>query len=109
MLDQNHTKNKGAYVKLYCKKKKIKPDGTAPIYFALRLGKEKLLYTGKNIKPDLFDNSGGGEIINKKLYSKLNTFLEVEKNKLNTIILDLQFKKESLTFDKIIGRFCETI
>ncbi len=95
----------GAYVKLYCKKNKVKGDGTAPIYFAIRLEKEKLLFTGKNINPGLFDNSGGGGIINKKTYAKLNTYLENEKNKINDIILDFQYKKEVITFDKIISKY----
>jgi len=47
-----------AYVKLYCKKSKVKSTGLAPIYFVIKLnGKEKLLSTGKSIAPELFDNS----------------------------------------------------
>ncbi|MFC5538053.1 Arm DNA-binding domain-containing protein [Rhodocytophaga aerolata] len=42
--------------KLYCKKSKVKPDGTAPIYIVLRINsKPKLILTGKYINPNLGD------------------------------------------------------
>lgn len=42
-----------ATLKIYCKKS----NGQAPIYLVLRIGKvEKLIFTGKTIEPDLFDN-----------------------------------------------------
>lgn len=93
-----------AYVKLYCKKSRTRGDGLAPIYFSIRIGKQKLLYTGKNIKPELFNNDSG-EIINKRLYGGLNLYLEKEKNKLNDIILQLQLQEVPLTFEKIIGLY----
>ncbi len=38
-----------AYVKLYCKKSKVKSTGLAPIYFVIKLnGKEKLLSTRRD-------------------------------------------------------------
>lgn len=86
-------------------KTKVKPDGTAPVYFSIRIGKEKLPYTGKSIRPDLINNKGGGEITNKKVHAKLNLYLENEKNKLNAIILDLQYKKVTLSFEKVIGLY----
>lgn len=95
-----------AYAKLYCKKTKINSKGLAPIYYVIRIGSgEKLFSSGKYIKPELFDNSGGGGLINKRAYAKLNAYLENEKNKINEIILDLQYKNEIITFDKISHKY----
>ena len=95
-----------AYVKLYCKKSKVNSTGQAPIYFVIKLnGKEKLLSTGKSIAPELFDNSGGGGIINKSTHGKLNAYLENKKSKINGIILDLQYQEASLSFERIIGKY----
>ena len=94
-----------AYVKLYCKKSRLKKNGEAPIYYVIKLkGKEKLLFSGKTIKPSLFDNESG-EIKNKILFGKLNSCLTTEKVRFNNIILDLEFKKEAITFEKIVSRF----
>lgn len=93
-----------AYIQLYCKKSRVRLDGTAPIYFSIRMGSQKLLYTGKNIKPELFDNKLG-EITNKRVYGKLNLYLENEKNKINDIILDFQYRNEVITHEKIIARY----
>jgi hypothetical protein len=47
-------------VKLFCKKSKVKPDSTAPIYLVLRIdNKDKLILTGKYIDPNLFDYNTG--------------------------------------------------
>lgn len=95
-----------AYAKLYCKKQKINSDGLAPIYFVIRIGsKEKLIATGKYIKPEYFNNGGGGEVTNKRNYAKLNIYLENEKNKINDIILDLQYKSVNVNFEIIINRY----
>ncbi len=97
------------YAKLYCKKKNINKDGKTLIYLVIRIGiKEKLLSTGKYIDPGLFNNSGYGGIIEKRNHGKLNTYLENEKNKVNDLILDLQYKNEVITFDKIIHKYCNT-
>ena len=95
-----------SYCKLYCKKKNIDRDGKSTIYLAIRIGmKEKLISTGKHIEPNLFSNAGKGGINNKREHGKLNTYLQNEKNRINEIILDLQYKNEDLTFDKILKRY----
>jgi integrase len=94
-----------AYVKLYCKKSRLKKNGEAPIYYVIKLkAKEKLLFSGKTIKPSLFDNESG-EIKNKVRYGKLNSCLTTEKVRFNNIILDLEYKKETITFEKILSCF----
>lgn len=92
-----------AYVKLYCKKNRIKKNGEAPVYFVIKLnGKEKLLFAGKTVNPKAFDNLTG-EVSNKILNAKLNSYLLNERGRFNDIILDLQYRKESITFDKVIN------
>ncbi len=74
--------------------------------FAIIIGsKQKLISSGKTIEPSSFSNENGGEIINKRNYNKLNTYLENKKNELNDIILDYQYKNEAFTFEKIINKF----
>ena len=88
-----------AYAKLYCKKTKPKLDGTSTIYFVLKVdGKEKLISSGKSINPDLFDNNSGS-IKSKASYSKLNAYLTRELNKINDIILAIEYRNQKLTFD----------
>jgi len=95
-----------AYVKLYCKKSNTNSTGQAPIYLVIKLnGKEKLLSTGKSIAPELFDNSGSGEIINKSTYGKLNAYLENKKSKINGIVLDLQYQEAPLSFQRILSKY----
>lgn len=66
-------------VKLYCKKSKVKPDGTAPIYLVLRINrKDKLILTGKYIDPNLFDNNTGKAKRGAPDSLKLNAYLGVE-------------------------------
>lgn len=91
-----------AYVKLYCKKSKRRPNGQAPIYYALRIGsKEKLISSGKYVHPDAFDNAAEQAINHKKLQIVLNR----EKEKIQKIILDLEEEGRPVTFEYIIQRY----
>jgi site-specific recombinase XerD len=95
------------YVKLYCKKNRIKKNGESPIYFVIKLkGKERLLYTGKTIAPKMFSNHGLGEAINKVKNGKLNSFLIQEVAKFNNIIINMELKKDPLSFEKILSTYC---
>jgi hypothetical protein len=77
--------------KLYCKKSRIKPDGTAPIYIVLRInGKPKLILTGKYIDPDHFDNNSGRVGKGEANSMKLNSYLGAKLALIEKIILDLQ-------------------
>src|SRR5699024_10166303 len=80
--------------------------GQAPIYLVLRIGKvEKLIFTGKTIEPDLFDNKretvkrGAGNSL------KLNAFLQNEKTRLSDIILDFNLKGKAMEHDVLISLF----
>jgi integrase/recombinase XerD len=91
-----------AYIKLYCKKSKKKPNGLAPIYYVIRIdGKEKLIASGKFIAPDEFDNKAEAPKNNKKLQIVLNR----EKEKFSKIILDLEEEGRPVTFDYVIERY----
>jgi hypothetical protein len=77
--------------KLYCKKSRLKPDGTAPIYIVLRInGKPKLILTGKYINPDHFDNHSGKVGRGEANSMKLNAYLGAKLALIEKIILDLQ-------------------
>jgi len=89
-----------AYIKLYCKKNRLRPNGTAPIYLALRIAsKEKLLSSGHYINPDLFDNKS-----EKVKHKKLQLTLNEMKAELEDVILDLEREKKPVTFDTVIAR-----
>ncbi len=93
------------YAKLYCKKNRKKPDGTAPIYLVLRIkSKERLLATGKSINPDHWDQKAE-TVVNPVKYNKLMSILTKEKVKLNDIIIDIQQRQGLLTFDNIINEY----
>ncbi len=93
------------YVKIYCRKEKLKPDGTAPIVYRIALGgKVSEVASGKHIEPCSFDNikqqvtQGGNKL-------KLNSFLQHDRHKLETIIIDLRMKGIDVTGEKVKAIF----
>lgn len=89
------------YVKIQCREERIKSDGTAPIVYKIILGRTNtLLNSGKSTEPKNFDNktqlvTGGGNKL------KLNSFLKIDKEKIESIILDFELKGEKITGEKI--------
>jgi hypothetical protein len=92
--------------KLYCKKGKVKPDGTAPIYIVLRINsKPKLLLTGKYIHPDSFDNNTGKAKRGVPDMLKLNAYLGAKLAQMEKIILDFQHQGRAITHEHIINAY----
>ena len=56
------------------------------------------------MNPDLFDNNSGS-IKSKASYSKLNAYLTKELNKINDIILDIEYRNQKLTFENILNHY----
>lgn len=78
----------------------MRPNGTAPIYLALRIGsKEKLISAGKYVDPELFDNRA-----EKVKHKKLQLTLNEMKAELEDVILDLEREKKPVTFETVIAR-----
>jgi hypothetical protein len=91
---------------LYCKKSKVKPDGTAPIYLMLRINsKDKLILTGKYIDPNLFDNNTRKAKRGVPDMLKLNTYLGAKLAQMEKIILDFQHQGRSITHEYIISAY----
>jgi hypothetical protein len=89
-------------VKLYCKKGKVKPDGTTPVYLVLRINsKDKLILTGKYINPDLFDNNTGKAKRGAPDMLKLNAYLGNKLAQMEKIILDFQHQDRAITHEHI--------
>ncbi|CAN5297470.1 site-specific integrase [soil metagenome] len=92
------------YVKIHCREKRIKSDGTAPVVYKIILGRNNtLINSGKFVEPRYFDNNtqlvtGGGNKL------KLNSFFKIDKEKIESIILDLELKNEEITGEKIRAR-----
>ncbi|NJO92531.1 MAG: hypothetical protein HC831_28870 [Chloroflexia bacterium] len=83
------------------RKAKKKPNGTAPIYLIVRVGsKEKLIFSGKYIEPDLFDNK-----TETCKHKKLHLVLHQEKNKLTEIILDLEREGKLVSHEAVSARY----
>lgn len=94
-----------AYAKLYCKKTKLRPDGSSPIYLVIKLnGKEKLISTGQFINPDHWDNKAQSAS-NPAKYNKLMAILNNDKTKLNDVIINIQHRKGVVSFNTIITEF----
>lgn len=93
-------------VKLYCKKSKVKPDGTAPIYLVLRINsKDKLILTGKYLDPNLFDNDTGKAKRGTPDMLKLNAYLGAKLAQMEKIILDFQHQGRAITHEHIINAY----
>ncbi|QHT66152.1 tyrosine-type recombinase/integrase [Rhodocytophaga rosea] len=92
--------------KLYCKKSRVKPDGTAPVYIVLRInGKPKLILTGKYINPDYFDNNSGKASRAEANSMKLNAYLGAKLASIEKIILDYQHEGRAITHELIIQAY----
>lgn len=84
----------------------MRPDGTAPIYFVIRVSsKDKLISTGKYIVPIHFDNKEGAAKKGANNAMKLNAYLQKEKGKLMDTILDLQLKGNKVTHERVIDLY----
>jgi integrase/recombinase XerD len=96
----------GISVKLYCKKSRLKPDGTFPICIVLRINeKPKLILTGKYINPDYFDNNFGKVSRAESNSMKLNAYLRAKLASIEKIILDFQHEGRSITHEMIIQAY----
>jgi hypothetical protein len=92
--------------KLYQKKSKAKPDGTAPIYLILRINNiEKLISTGKYVHVDHFDNATGKAKKGANDSIRLNAYLQAKLNELEKIVLEFQNDGRALTHDNIVSAF----
>jgi hypothetical protein len=91
--------------KLYCKKSRVKPDGTAPIYIVLRINsKPKLILTGRYINPNNFDNNAGRVTRGDANIMKLNAYLGAKLALIEKII-DFQHEGRAITHDQIISAY----
>jgi site-specific recombinase XerD len=92
--------------KLYCKKSKCKPDGTAPVYIVLRINsKDKLISTGKYVNPNHFDNNIGKATRGEANMMKLNAYLGAKLTLLDKIILDFEHEGRAITHDQIVNAY----
>jgi site-specific recombinase XerD len=93
-------------IRLYQKAKKLRADGTAPIYYVLTRGQQrKLISTKKYINPDYFDNKSGLVLKGGNNSAKLNAFLRSQMTALDNIIIDLTNKGQEVSFEKIESIF----
>jgi site-specific recombinase XerD len=89
-------------IKLYQKAKKLRADGTAPIYYVLSQGQQrKLISTKRYLKPEFFDNKSGLVLKGGLNSAKLNNFFRSQMTALDNIIIDLTSKGQEVTFEKI--------
>jgi len=92
-------------IKLYQIKNKLRPDGTATIYYVLsKDSKRKYISTKTHLLPKHFDNvkgvvSGGSE------KNKLNPFFQLQLGRLQEIVRELISDKHEPSFEKVEARF----
>lgn len=95
-----------AYVRLYCTKRKIRKDGTSPIYFVVRLhGEEILISTKKYVEAKYFDNKEGRVKPGAGNSTKINARLNAEKSKLESLILDTEIEGRTLSLEQIKAEY----
>ncbi|AHM62348.1 tyrosine type site-specific recombinase [Flammeovirgaceae bacterium 311] len=91
-----------ATVQIYCQKDKVRKDGTSPIYFRLRHNSSDIkIATRKYVEAKLFDNGKGTVKKGGNNATKLNTWLSLEKAKLEKIILDIENDDRPLSLELI--------
>jgi site-specific recombinase XerD len=91
-----------ATVQIYCQKSKVRKDGTSPIYFRLRLNSKDIkISTRKYVEAKLFDNGNGTVKRGANNATRLNTWLSLEKGKLEKIILDIENDGRPLSLELI--------
>lgn len=84
--------------KLYQKKSRAKPDGTAPVYLVLRIGgTERLTHTGRHLHTDHFDNASGRVRRGAADSMRLNAYFQSLLRGMEKAVLDLQSAGRAVT------------
>jgi integrase/recombinase XerD len=89
-------------IRLYQKKKNLRPDGTAPIYFVLsKGGKRKLISTGRYVKPLHFNNKTGLVLRGSDNSIKLNAYFKRQMTKIDDLVIDFIHQGKEPTLEII--------
>ncbi len=96
----------GVSCKLYQKKSRARPDGTAPVYLVLRIdGKERLIHTGRHLHTDHFDNVTGRVRRGADDAMRLNAWLQDKLRGLEKTVMDFRHDGRTLMHEVILAEY----